>query len=206
MNYNPNPSEIERESMAIIERNVPAILELPAGERAIVKRIIHTTGDFNIASLVQIHPRAVEAGLAALKNSCTIFTDVNMVLAGLNRTKMATLNVNAACRIGDFDVVAQAKRTGETRARAAMRSAGPLDGDIVVIGNAPTALFALCEMIEAGTASPALVIGTPVGFVGARESKELLVALNKVPYVSMIGTRGGSTIAASVVNALLYML
>ena len=206
MDYNTNPSAIERESMAIIERNVPALLELPAGERAIVKRIIHTTGDFNIAPLVQIHPRAVEAGLAALRNSCTIFTDVNMVLAGLNRKKMAELNVNAACRIGEPDVVAEAKRTGETRARAAMRSAGPLAGDIVIIGNAPTALFALCEMIEAGTAAPALVIGTPVGFVGARESKELLVTMNNVPYVSVMGTRGGSTIAASVANALLYML
>jgi len=206
VNYNINPSAIERESMAIIERNVPALSELPAGERAIIKRIVHTTGDFNIAPLVQIHPRAVEAGLAALRNSCTILTDVNMVLAGLNRNKLAELNVNAGCRIGDPDIVAQAKQTGETRARAAMRSAGPLAGAIVVIGNAPTALFALCEMIEAGTAAPALVIGTPVGFVGALESKELLVTMNKVPYVSVLGTRGGSTIAASVVNALLYML
>lgn len=206
MNYNINPSEIERESMAIIERNVPALLELPAGERAIVKRIVHTTGDFNIAPQVRIHPLAVETGLTALISSCTIFTDVNMVLAGLNRKKMAELNVNAACRIGDPEVVDRANRTGETRARAAMLFAAPLEGDIVVIGNAPTALFTLCEMIEAGIANPALVVGTPVGFVGALESKELLVAMNKVPYVSVMGTRGGSTIAASVINALLYML
>lgn len=204
MEYNVNPGDIERESMAIIEKNVPALAQLPAGERAIIKRIIHTTGDFDIAPLVKIHPRAVEAGLNALKSGCTIYTDVNMVLAGLNKKKLSEFGVETTCRIADPAVVAEAERTGETRARLAMRLAGSLRGDIVVIGNAPTALFALCEMIEAGTAAPALVIGTPVGFVGARESKELLVEINRVPFVTVQGTRGGSTIAASVVNALLY--
>ncbi|MCL2335809.1 MAG: precorrin-8X methylmutase [Firmicutes bacterium] len=206
MNYNINPSAIEQESMAIIERNIPALLDLPAGEQAIIKRIVHTTGDFNIAPQVRIHPLAIEAGLAALKSSCTIITDVKMALAGMNRKKMAELNVTAICRIDDPEVVARSKQTGETRARAAMLFAAPLDGDIAVIGNAPTALFTLCEMIEAGLASPALVVGTPVGFVGALESKEVLMAMNKVPYVTVTGTRGGSTIAAAVINALLYMI
>lgn len=206
MEYKVNPAAIERESMAIIEKNIPALAGMPDGERAIIKRIVHTTGDFGIAPLVQIHPQAVAAGLRALQSGCTVHTDVNMVLAGLNKKKMANLGVKTACRIAHQAVVEEAARTGETRARVAMRTAGPLEGDIVVIGNAPTALFALCEMMEAGAARPALVIGTPVGFVGALESKELLENLNLVPYVTVRGTRGGSTIAASVVNALLYML
>jgi precorrin-8X/cobalt-precorrin-8 methylmutase len=191
--------------MTIIEKNVPALAGLPVKEQAVVKRIIHTTGDFNIAPLVQIHPLAVERGLAAIHRGCSIYTDVNMVLAGLNRKKMAEFDVRALCRIADPDVAAQASRTGQTRAMVAMRLAGTMRGDIMVIGNAPTALFTLCEMIERGEADPALVIATPVGFVGASESKELLVNLNKVPYITVRGTRGGSTIAASIVNALLYM-
>lgn len=191
--------------MAIIEKNVPSLALLPAREQSIVKRIIHTTGDFNIAPLVKIHPQAVERGLAAIHRGCTIFTDVNMVLAGLNNKKLTEFGVQAICRIADPSVAAEATRTGQTRAMVTMRQAGALQGDIVVIGNAPTALFTLCAMIEQGEADPALVIGTPVGFVGASESKELLVSLNKVPYITVQGTRGGSTIAASIVNALLYM-
>ncbi|MCG8401071.1 MAG: precorrin-8X methylmutase [Firmicutes bacterium] len=205
MEYEINPGSIEQESMAIIEKNIPFLAGLPDGERNIIKRIVHTTGDFDIAPLVKIHPRAVAAGLAALGGGCTIFTDVNMVLAGLNKKKMAALGVGATCRIADQEVVEEARRTGETRARLVMLNAGPLEGDIVVIGNAPTALFALCELIEAGAARPTLVIGTPVGFVGARESKDLLASMNRVPYITLPGTRGGSAIAAAAANALLYM-
>lgn len=206
MRYNFNPSDIERESMAIIEKNVPVLSKLPDGEKNIVKRIIHTTGDFNIASLVKIHPLAVSNGLTAMRKGCTIHVDVNMALAGFNKHKMDEFNIRAICRIREPGVIEQADKSGKTRAMVAIQTSGPMSGDIVVIGNAPTALFSLCEMIQSGQADPALVIGTPVGFVGASESKDLLVSLNKVPYITVLGTRGGSTIAAAAVNALLYML
>lgn len=205
MNFIIDPGAIEQESMSIIEKNVPLLASLPQKEQSIIKRIIHTTGDFNIAPLVKIHPQAVDRGLAAIRRGCTIYTDVNMVLAGLNNKRLAAYGIQALCRIADPAVAEQARCTGQTRAMVAMRQAGPLQGDIVVIGNAPTALFTLCDMIEHGEADPALVIGTPVGFVGASESKEMLVGLGRVPYITLQGTRGGSTIAASIVNALLYM-
>ncbi|SFG44640.1 precorrin-8X methylmutase [Desulfotomaculum arcticum] len=206
MKYCIDPQAIERESMAIIEKNVPELMNLPVGEKAITKRIIHTTGDFNIASLVRIHPEAVGNGLNALRNGCKLISDVNMVLAGLNKNKLNSLNVESYCLINDPLVIKEAAATGQTRAMVAMQRAGTLSGDIVVIGNAPTALFTLCEMIESGKVKPALVVGTPVGFVGAAESKDLLVALNKVPYVTILSTRGGSTIAASIINALLLQI
>lgn len=206
MKYVIDPRAIEAESMAIIDRNVPQIRALPPEERAVVKRIIHTTGDFDIAPLVKIHPRAVACGLEAMRRGCNIYVDVNMALAGLSRKTMEAHQIQALCNISDPEIIQEAARTGHTRAMVAMQKAGPLTGDIVVIGNAPTALFSLCEQIEKGEAEPALVIGTPVGFVGARESKDLLVQLNKVPYITVLGTRGGSTIAAATVNALLYML
>lgn len=205
MKYITHPGDIERESMAIIEKNTPGLANWPIMEQAIVKRIVHTTGDFNIAPLVKIHPRAVASGLEAIHQGCTVFTDVNMVLAGLNKKKLAQFGIRTACRISDPDIAAEAAKTGRTRAMIAMQRAGTLTGDIVIIGNAPTALFTLCKLIDTGAARPALVIGTPVGFVGASESKELLVALDKVPYITIAGTRGGSTIAAAIMNALLYM-
>ncbi|WP_347491033.1 precorrin-8X methylmutase [Desulfoscipio sp. XC116] len=205
MNFTIDPEAIEQESMSIIEKNVPLLATLPKKERSVVKRIIHTTGDFNIAPLVKIHPLAVDRGLAAIHRGCNIYTDVNMVLAGLNNKRLAAFGVRTICRIADPSVAEEASRTGQTRAMVAMGQAGSLKGDIIVIGNAPTALFTLCAKIDRGEADPTLVIGTPVGFVGASESKELLVKLNKVPYITIQGTRGGSTIAASIVNALLYM-
>lgn len=206
MKYIINPADIERESMAIIDQNLPQMAELPTGERAIVKRIIHTTGDFSIESLVKIHPQAVQSGLEAMRKGCKIYVDVNMALAGFSKKTMETHKIRAICNISHPEVVQEAVQTGQTRAMVAMQKAGPLTGDIVVIGNAPTALFVLCDLIETGRVNPALVIGTPVGFVGAKESKDLLVQINKVPYITVLGTRGGSTIAASIVNALLYML
>lgn len=200
-----DPKEIERKSMAIIEESLPALADLPGREREIVKRVIHTTGDLDCISLVRISPGAVEAGLGAIRSGRAILTDVNMLRTGLIGERMNRFGVKALCLINDPEVVREAGEKGITRAMAAMeRGAAGAGGGIVAIGNAPTALFTLCRMIREGAVSPALVVGTPVGFVGAAESKEVLIEAG-VEYVTMPGTRGGSTVAASIVNALLLM-
>lgn len=204
MDYVKNPREIENTSMDIIETHLPHLKKLPDGERAIIRRIVHTTGDIECAQLVRIHPLAVETGIAAIRAGRPVVTDVHMLQAGINGNKLKEFGMETFCYIRDPRVVEEAAITGETRAMAAMRLAKPqLDGGIVAIGNAPTALFLLCDMINKGEVHPALVVGTPVGFVGAAESKELLCEM-PVPYVTINGTRGGSNIAASVINALLY--
>jgi len=200
-----NPQEIEDTSMVIIEDSLPMLKKLPEGERQIIRRIVHTTGDVNIAGLIKIHPQAVESGLAALRAGRPIFTDVRMLESGISPVKLAEFAIETICMIKDPDVVAESKRTGQTRAMMAIKKAAPrLNGGIIAIGNAPTALFELCAMVRRGDFNPALVVGTPVGFVGAKESKEMLVE-TPVPYVTITGTRGGSTIAVAVLNALLKM-
>lgn len=197
--------DIERKSMAIIEKELPWVNTLPPGVREITMRVIHTTGDLEIGSSLKFSPGAVESGLAAIKQGNKILTDVSMVLAGLIKGRMEKFGVQASCHISSADVVEEASRLGFTRAMVAMERYAPgANGGIVAIGNAPTALFTLCRMIKEGTASPALVVGTPVGFVGAAESKVLLTQTG-VPYITLAGTRGGSTIAAAIVNAMLLL-
>lgn len=205
MDFIKDPREIEDTSMGIIEDHLPMLKQLPEGERQIIRRIVHTTGDVNIAGLIKIHPLAVESGLAAMRAGRPIFTDVRMLETGISPVKLEQLGIKTMCLIKDPEVVEESKRTGQTRAMIAMRKAAPrLNGGIIAIGNAPTALFELCAMIKRGELKPALVIGTPVGFVGAKESKEMLVE-TPVPYVTITGTRGGSTIAVAALNALLKM-
>ncbi|MCS5695829.1 precorrin-8X methylmutase [Desulfofundulus thermocisternus] len=200
-----NPAAIEKESMRIIEENLPDLATLPAGERSIIKRVVHTTGDLSCARLIRIHPRAVENGLRALKAGKPILTDVNMVRSGLIKNRLASLGVEVICLINHPEVIKNAQMRGTTRAMVAMELGVPkIEGGIIAIGNAPTALFTLCRLVSAGQVRPALVVGTPVGFVGAAESKEELISLG-IPYITMIGTRGGSTIAAAIINALLLM-
>lgn len=200
-----DPREIEKKSMAIIEENLPKLALLPRGEREIIKRVVHTTGDLGCAGMVNISSGAVEAGIEAIRGGHGILTDVNMVRTGLIASRMNEFSVSASCLINHPEVVEQARSTGLTRAMVAIKKGAPLvNGGIIAIGNAPTALFTLCEMIREGQARPALVVGTPVGFVGAAESKELLMQTN-VQYITLPGTRGGSTIAATIVNALLLM-
>lgn len=200
-----NPRSIEERSMAIIEENLPWLLNLHTGEREIIKRVVHTTGDLTCGKMVRIHPGAVESGLAAIRTGRPILTDVNMVRTGLIARRMQEFGVEARCYINDPVVVEEARSKGITRARVAMLKGIPeAQGGIVAIGNAPTALFALCDLIKSGAAKPALVVGTPVGFVGAAESKDELMGID-VPYISLPGTRGGSTIAAAIVNALLLL-
>lgn len=201
-----DPRAIEHKSMSIIEESLPGLTKLPVGEREIIKRVVHTTGDISVADLVLIHPQAVDSGLKAIRAGRTVVTDINMLKAGINSGRLESFGMTARCYISDPDVAEEARREGLTRAMVAMRrAASEAIGGIIAIGNAPTALFVLCDLVERGEASPALVVGTPVGFVGARESKEALVGLD-IPYITIPGTRGGSAIAAAVVNALLYLV
>ncbi len=205
MEFIKDPRAIEDTSMDIIEQCLPWIRELPQGERQIIRRIVHTTGDPAIAELVKIHPDAVASGLRAIRDGKPIFTDVQMLRSGISPVKLEQFGIETMCLIKDPEVAAEAKRTGKTRAMIAMAKAAPLlEGGIIAIGNAPTALFELCDMIRRGELEPALVIGTPVGFVGAKESKEVLEE-TPVPYITITGTRGGSTIAVAALNALLKL-
>lgn len=205
MEFINNPQVIENRSMAIIEEHLPQLASLPLGEREIIKRVIHTTGDLGYGELVYIHPAAVTSGLKAMQASQPVITDVNMVKTGINKNLLAKLNITVNCYINDPAVVAEAQQTRLTRAMVAMRrTATELTGGIAVIGNAPTALFTLLEMIDQKQTRPALIIGTPVGFVGAAESKELLTQY-AIPHITVNGTRGGSTVAAAIVNALLHL-
>jgi precorrin-8X/cobalt-precorrin-8 methylmutase len=181
--------------------------DLPSSfaERQIVKRIVHTTGDPGLAKDVWIHPRAVERALAAIKSGAAIYADVRMLAAGLNRGRAEKFGCEILCAVDDPEVAKLAREQGLTRATLAIHRLAPrLNGAIVAIGNSPTALFTLLELVEAGEISPAVIIGTPLGFVGAAESKEALRA-HGLPCITVRGTRGGSAIAVASVNALLRL-
>lgn len=196
------PQEIERESM----RQVAEFLQpfhLPPVEKAVVSRIIHTSGDPELGSQVRFHPQAVEQGLAALRAGADIYTDVTMLQSGINSRRLAELGGQIYCAVHSQEVVEEAKERGITRSAVAMERFGNrLQGQVVAIGNAPTALYTLMRMIKEGL-QPALVVGMPVGFVGAAHSKELLSQMD-VPNITILGTRGGSPLAAATINALLY--
>lgn len=201
-----DPQEIERKSMEIISGLVPELDRLPPLERAVVMRVVHTTGDPAAARLLRFSPGACEAGVAAIKRGAKLFTDVQMLLAGVSKRVLARFGMEPCCYISQPEVAATAAATGLTRAMLAVRRAGQeLNGAVVCIGNAPTALFELLRLVQEEGVRPGLVIGTPVGFVGAAESKELLQeVMPEGPYITVTGTRGGSTIAAAILNALLY--
>ncbi|MDO9083236.1 MAG: precorrin-8X methylmutase [Humidesulfovibrio sp.] len=200
-------ADIEAESMRIIESEVPEPRAFAGEEWLVVRRMIHTTADFGLLKLVRFHPRAVEAGKRVLAAGCTLVTDTEMAKAGIPERRMTALGCSVRCLMREPEVLALAQAEGSTRARAAVDFAveriGPPTGPaIYVIGNAPTALLRLLEHIEAGRAAPALIVGMPVGFVNASESKALLMAQSKIPYIAISGRKGGSALAASVVNAL----
>ncbi len=198
---------IEDESMEIIEREVGSHpyneLEWP-----IVRRIIHATADFDFAgeNKIVFHKDAITSGINALKNGCSIIADVNGVIGGLNKQNPKDFGNNLICNISDPDLVERAKQENKTRAQMSMRiAASEMNGGILVIGNAPTALLEVIKMIREGVTKPALVIGIPVGFVSAAESKEELQTVD-VPFITNTGRKGGSSCAASIVNALFKLL
>lgn len=198
------PEEIERRSFALIESMLPA-LPLTVQERHIVVRVVHASGDPALGPLVRFSPGAIAGGVEALRNGCPIYTDVTMVGAGLHQPWLKQLGCQVSCAIHDPEVAQRAKEWGTTRAVAAMRHFGPvLHQGIAAIGNAPTALLALLDQVDAGVSAPALVVGVPVGFIAASESKEELMK-RQVPFVSIPGYRGGSPIAAAILNAMLFL-
>ncbi len=195
---------IEEASFAIIDAEAGPHGYSPA-QWPVVRRIIHATADFEFARTLSFGPGAVEAGVAALRAGATVLADVQMIVAGLSRQRLATFGSEARCFIGDADVVSSAREGGGTRAAAAMRKAarsGLLDGALVAIGNAPTALGEVHRLVLQEGARPALVIGVPVGFVGAAEAKEAALAL-PVPYLVARGRKGGTPVAVAAVHALL---
>jgi len=198
---------IENESMEIIDREVGSHpysdMEWP-----IVRRIIHATADFDFAgeNKIVFHKDAITSGINALKNGCSIIADVNGVIGGLNKQNPKDFGNNLICNISDPDVAERAKQENKTRAQMSMRiAASEMNGGILVIGNAPTALLEVIKMIREGVTKPALVIGIPVGFVSAEESKEELQTVD-VPFITNTGRKGGSSCAASIVNALFKLL
>jgi len=198
------PQTIEPRSMAIIEDLLPP-LDCSEEERQVIKRIVHATGDPQVASLVRLHTNAVSAGMAAIGEGKPIFTDVRMVAVGINHHLAQEFGLSIHCALDEPGMMKQAQEEGATRAAAAIRCLGTrLNGAIIAIGNAPTALLALLGLIDGGDVLPALVVGMPVGFVQARESKAELMKQD-VPYITIEGTRGGSATAVATVNALLKL-
>ncbi|SJZ37034.1 precorrin-8X methylmutase [Selenihalanaerobacter shriftii] len=198
-----DPKAIEAKSMQIIEE--VANLDYAEREKKVVKRVIHATADFDFKDLIIIADEAIESGLKALKSGSNIVTDVNMLRAGINKRKLGALGGELECFISNEDVAKEAKELGITRSMMSMRKASKNPKNkIFSIGNAPTALFELMKLIEAGKVEPELIIGTPVGFVGAKESKAELEKLD-IPFITVKGRKGGSSVAASITNALLYM-
>lgn len=205
MEYINNPLAIERLSYEIITAQTG---EIPLGkdEWTITRRIIHATGDLEYGKLVVVHPNFVTAASTALRRGADIFTDVEMVRQGINNSLLNRNGCRAICAIRSEEVTKRAVATGETRAMVAMEHlSGDMKGNLVAIGNAPTALFKLLELIAKGKAAPAAVIGTPVGFVGAAEAKAALECAG-IPFVTVRGTKGGSAVAAAAVNALLNLV
>lgn len=199
-----DPDEIERRSMEIIESELS--VPVPPENKAVVKRVIHCTADFDYARNLVFSEGAVEKALSTLKGGCTIVTDTQMAKSGINKTAAGKLGCEVLCFMSDPDVAEIAKKRGCTRAVASMEKASRLGRPLVfAIGNAPTALLRIKEMMDEGTLRPELVIGVPVGFVNVVESKEAIMETN-VPYIVAKGRKGGSNVAAAIVNALMYQL
>lgn len=201
------PQDIENKSMEIIEREL--------GDRAsswlerellVVKRCIHTSADFDYADNLVFSPGAVDTALNALKRGVTIVTDTSMAAAGINKRSASALGVEVRCFISDPDVAEEAKRRGVTRSAVCMEKAAALGRPVIAaVGNAPTALIRLRELADQGLFRPELIIGVPVGFVNVVEAKEMILETD-IPHIVAKGRKGGSNIAAAIVNALLYQV
>jgi len=197
------PDAIEAASLAIIDAEVPQPRPFAGPRWHIVRRLIHTTADFELLDLVRFSPGAVQAGLHALADGATIVTDTEMARCAIPARRLAPLGCTVRCLLNEPEVVAAATAAGGTRAAAAMDMALTLPGPLILaIGNAPTALLRLLKRLDEGAPAPALVIGMPVGFVNAAESKALLMTRADIPWIAISGRKGGSALAGATVNAL----
>lgn len=198
------PHNIEKRSFEIIQEEMGDI-HLEKEIKPIVKRVIHTSADFDYVNNMCFSKNAVKKAKEALKNKATIVTDTNMAYAGINKKAAEKYGVNIQCFMADEDVAKEAMERRETRATVSMERASKIKGPVIfAIGNAPTALIKLYEMIKEGIFKPELIIGVPVGFVNVVEAKELIMSLENVEYIVAKGRKGGSNIAAAICNALLY--
>ncbi|MGI6011056.1 MAG: precorrin-8X methylmutase [Ruminococcus sp.] len=202
---NVKPREIEARSFEIITEELGG-RKLPEDQELIIKRCIHTSADFDYADNLCFSEDAVEKAMEAIKKGACIVTDTQMAKAGINKKALARYGGEVFCFMSDEDVAEAAKKNGTTRATASMDKAASMNRPLIfAIGNAPTALVRLYELIEEGRIAPELIIGVPVGFVNVVQSKELIME-TKVPYIVARGRKGGSNIAACIVNALLYKI
>jgi precorrin-8X/cobalt-precorrin-8 methylmutase len=197
-----NPGEIEALSFKIIDQEAGPH-EFSVEQWAVVRRLIHTSADFQYMQTIRFHPDAIGAGIAAIRAGKPIITDTQMARAGIRRSDLKPFGVSVKCYMGDRAVHAAAKAAGTTRAHAAVDTAiAEMSGGIYVIGNAPTALLRLIQRVKEKKAQPALIIGLPVGFVNAAEAKAELLKLDRPPYITNAGRKGGSNVAAAAINAL----
>jgi len=197
------PEDIERESFRIIDDEA-GDHGWPDDEWQIVRRAIHTSADFEYSRSLVLSDDVIKKAVTAIRNGAGIVTDTNMALSGISKARLRPFGCDVSCHVADPDVAEFAAREGITRSIAAMRKAvEDRNNRIFVIGNAPTALFELLRLIETGKVEPAVIIGLPVGFVGAEESKNALASeKHDIPFITNIGRKGGSNVAAAVVNAL----
>ena len=199
------PMDIEKRSFEIITELL-GDRKLDSENELVIKRVIHTTADFDYADNLVFSEHAVSKGIEALKAGCDIVTDTQMARSGINKTVLEKLGGAVHCFMSDPDVAAEAKARGITRAVVSMEHASKLDQPLIfAIGNPPTALMRLRELMDAGEVRPALVIGVPVGFVNVVESKEQIIE-SSAPHIVARGRKGGSNVAAAIVNALLYQI
>ena len=199
-----DPNAIEARSMEIIESELTATI--PEENKAVVKRVIHCTADFDYAVNLAFSDGACAKAIEALKNGCDIVTDTTMAMSGINKKMLAKFGGTAHCFIADADVAEEAKARGVTRSLVSMEKAARMGKPLIfAVGNAPTALFSICELIREGKLNPEMVIGVPVGFVNVVEAKEELMNTAE-HYIVNRGRKGGSNVAAAIVNAALYQL
>lgn len=201
------PNEIEKRSFSIITQELEEMgITLPKENESVIKRVIHTSADFDYAHTMRFSPNAVEIAKKLLREGASIVTDTNMALAGINKKTLAQFGGTARCFMADETVANIARERGVTRACVSMEMAAKLDGNVIfAVGNAPTALIQLYEMIQNNAFHPAFIIGVPVGFVNVVAAKELIMSTS-IPYIVNAGRKGGSNVAAAICNALLYQL
>lgn len=205
MEYIKFPMDIEEKSFEIIGEEM-GDHNFSEQQLKIIKRVIHTTADFEYKDLVYIREGAIESALELLKKGITIYTDTNMALSGINKKALKDLNCKVVCYVSEPEVEVIAKERKITRSMAAVEKAVEDEVEFFVFGNAPTALFKLKELILEGKSSAKFIIGAPIGFVGAAESKEEIEKLKDISMITVRGRKGGSSVAAAIVNALMYML